>query len=81
MDWLVDCRLRRRRSVLGGACQADGRAKREEFLEKNFGRLPVALHVDVASPLKLTAFIVALRGMVEQTAPGMVVWESLTYHD
>jgi hypothetical protein len=62
------------------AKQPDDR-EREKFLEKNFARLPVALHVDVASPLKLTAFIVALRGMVEQTAPGMVVWESLTYHD
>ena len=68
------------RSGRSSAKQPDER-KREEFLEQNFGRLPVALHVDVASPLKLTAFIVALRGMVEQTAPGMVVWESLTYHD
>jgi len=55
--------------------------KREEFFEHNFARLPVAVDVEVASPLKLTAFIVALRGMVEQTAPGMVVWESLTHHD
>jgi hypothetical protein len=55
--------------------------KRLEFVEKNLGRLPVAVHFEVASPLRLTAFIVALRGMVEQTAPGMVVWESLTYHD
>jgi hypothetical protein len=62
------------------AKQPDDR-EREKFLEKNFARLPVALHLEVASPLKLTAFIVALRGMVEQTAPGMVVWESLTYHD
>jgi hypothetical protein len=62
------------------AKQPDDR-EREKFLEKNFARLPVAVQVEVASPLKLTAFIVTLRGMVEQTVPGMVVWESLTYHD
>ena len=56
-------------------------AAREKFFEQNFARLPVAINIEVASPLKATAFIVALRGMVEQTAPGMVVWESKTYHE
>ncbi len=53
----------------------------EKFFEQNLHRLPVAIYVDVASPLKLTGFIVGLRLFVEQTAPGMVAWESLTYHD
>ena len=39
------------------------------------------MQIDVSSRIKLTAFLVALRGMIEQTAPGMVAWESLTYHD
>ncbi|HKD37990.1 MAG TPA: hypothetical protein VKB78_14355, partial [Pirellulales bacterium] len=30
---------------------------------------------------KFTAFIVGLRGMIQQTAPGMVAWESLDYRD
>ena len=51
---------------------------REKFLEQNFARLPIALNIGVDSPLKLTAFIVALRGLIEQTAPGMVAWESLS---
>jgi hypothetical protein len=54
---------------------------REKFVEKNLNRIPVAVDIEVANPLKLTAFIVALRGMAEQTAPGMLAWESLKYND
>ena len=31
--------------------------------------------------MKLTAFLVAVRAFIEQTAPQMVAWESLTYKD
>ncbi len=54
---------------------------KQKFLEENFSRLPVAAWIAVDSPLKLTAFVVGLRGMVEQTAPGMVSWESLKHND
>ncbi len=60
--------------------QKDNNA-REKFVEKNLNRIPVAIDIEVANPLKLTAFIVALRGMAEQSAPGMLVWESLKYND
>jgi hypothetical protein len=55
--------------------------ERWKFFEENVARLPVAVQIDVSSRIKLTAFLVALRGMIEQTAPGMVAWESLKYHD
>lgn len=56
-------------------------AKRGEFLEKEFPRLPVVLQVDVASGLRLAAFLAGLRAFAEQSAPGMVAWESLSYRD
>ena len=36
--------------------------KRLEFVEKNLGRLPVAVHFEVASPLRLTAAMAASAG-------------------
>ena len=51
------------------------------FFQANFPRLPVALEVDVSSRLKLTAFLVAVRAFVEQTAPQTVQWDSQTYKD
>jgi hypothetical protein len=51
------------------------------FMEKNVGRLPVALRVESANSLKLAMFLSGLRGYVEQTSPGLVRWESLTYKD
>ncbi len=53
--------------------------KQNDFFEHNFRRLPVALYAQVSNGLKLTGFLVALRAYIEQTAPGMTVWENLTY--
>ena len=53
----------------------------EEFMEKQFHRLPVALHVKVTNGLKLTAFLTGVRAFIEQTAPGMMVWETMQYND
>jgi hypothetical protein len=53
--------------------------QREQFLRRNVSRLPVAVRVEVASGLKLTAFLVGLRGFIEQTAPGMTRWEALRH--
>ncbi len=55
--------------------------EREDFYQKNLYRLPLALHVDVSSGLKLTAFLTSFRAFVTQTAPDMTHWESLTYKD
>jgi len=51
------------------------------FMEKNVGRLPVALRVESANSLKLAMFLSGLRAYVEQTAPGLVRWESLKDKD
>ncbi|MHB9078251.1 MAG: hypothetical protein ACYC3X_12235 [Pirellulaceae bacterium] len=55
--------------------------QRETFLEEQGWRMPLALRAEVSSGLKLTGFLAALRGFVEQVAPGMLTWESLTYHE
>ena len=52
-----------------------------EFMQNNLARLPVALHVDVSNSLKLAGFLVAVRAFIEQTAPGMTVWDNRTYKE
>jgi hypothetical protein len=53
----------------------------DTFMRKNIGRIPLALQADVSSGLKLTGFLVAMRAFVNQTAPNMTNWETLTYKD
>ncbi|MHC4414991.1 MAG: hypothetical protein ACYS0G_06895 [Planctomycetota bacterium] len=53
----------------------------ETFMEGAYHRLPVALHAEVTSGLKLTAFLATFRAFIDQTAPGMTVWETGTYND
>jgi hypothetical protein len=51
------------------------------FLEKNVGRIPVAVRIDATSPLKLAAFLAGGRAFIEQTSPGLTRWDSLKYKD
>ena len=53
----------------------------DAFSEENFYRMPLVLHVDVKDPLKLAAFLTALRAMADGSASGMVRWETKTWHD
>ncbi|MGQ9575935.1 MAG: redoxin family protein [Thermoguttaceae bacterium] len=53
--------------------------QREQFLQKQLGRLPIAVQAEVSSGTRLAVFLTALRAFVEQTAPDMTQWESLTY--
>ena len=53
----------------------------DEFGEENLHRLPIALHIGVRSGLQLTAFLVGVRTLIEQTSPGMTVWETLEHND
>jgi len=52
----------------------------QEFLEKNYSQLPVALHCEVKNSLGLATFLTALRGMVEQTATKMTRWQNFEDH-
>jgi len=54
---------------------------RERFMEEQGWRMPLAVRAEVSSGLKLTAFLAAVRGFIEQAAPGMLNWEALTYND
>ena len=51
----------------------------DEFMEKNFHRLPIAVHAAVNDGLRLTVFLTGLRAFIEQTAPGMTVWDTVDY--
>jgi hypothetical protein len=53
----------------------------EEFWEEQVARLPIALHAEVSSALKLTAFLAAARSFIDQSSPGMTAWETRTHKD
>lgn len=55
--------------------------KMQEFFEKNAGRIPVAARIEAKNPLKLALFLTGARAFIEQTAPGLIEWESLTYRE
>lgn len=50
-----------------------------EFLRNQWARLPLAVHVAVNDPAKLTLFLVALRAYQERTAPDLVDWTTLKH--
>jgi len=54
------------------------KAENEEdlFIEDEFYRLPVVLHVPVRDPLRLAAFLTSLRAFSGQAAAGLVQWET-----
>lgn len=52
-----------------------------EFFESNVHRLPVAIQFNVKSGIRLTAFLVGLRGFIEQSAPDMAAWETLRHRE
>lgn len=54
---------------------------RERLLRDKGFSLPLAVHVDSKSNLKLAAFLTGLRAFIEQTAPGMTTWDSLTHQE
>lgn len=53
---------------------------KDEFLDKNYKDLPVALHCEVKDPLGLTVFLTSLHAFADQSAPGMAVWENHDYN-
>jgi hypothetical protein len=59
--------------------EGDVEAALEDFMPAQIHRLPVALHVDVKSGLKLTLFLSGVRAFIESTAPGMLLWETKEY--
>lgn len=55
--------------------------ERERFMERNIPRLPVGVCIEVSDGLKLALFLTTLRGLIEQTAPGMTRWSNETYKE
>ncbi len=53
----------------------------DTFMEANVHKMPVALHAEAKDALRLAAFLTALRGFVEATAPGLTQWETLAHND
>jgi hypothetical protein len=53
--------------------------ERQAFVTRNAYRLPVAVNIGVANAFQATASLAALRGLVEQAAPGATTWEALKH--
>ncbi len=56
-----------------------GAGDRDQALEKlqtRLNEIPVVVHFEVGSALKLAAFLSTLRGFVEGSAPGLLVWNT-----
>lgn len=53
--------------------------KPQDFLEKEYGKLPLAVQIGVQDPLKMALFLTSLRGGMGQAAPGMSIWENFDY--
>lgn len=66
---------------LGTIASEKGERALEDFMRAQFHRLPVAFAVDVANTFKLAGFLTAVRAFVEQTVPGMTVWEALQHQE
>ena len=74
-------RLCRRRPLLERPGEGRRKTISNKFIEKNVGRLPVAVRIDASNPLKLAMFLTTARAFIEQTSPGLTHWESLKYKD
>lgn len=55
--------------------------ERGRKLQRDGFRLPVAIRLEVAQPLKLALFLTSLRAFIQQSAPGLTKWESLTHRE
>ena len=50
------------------------------FVEEEYYRMPIALRVEVNGALRAAAFIASVRAFIEQSAPGMTLWENLEHN-
>jgi len=53
----------------------------EQFLEDNWSRLPVGIHVEIANGFKFIGFIAAARAFVAVSAPNMVTFEPMRHRE
>ena len=57
----------------------DGHKSAENFIEKNFGKIPLGFNAEVSNPFKLTAFLAGLRAWIELASPGMTEWSNKSH--
>lgn len=56
-------------------------AERARKLRQDGYRLPVAIRIEVAQPLKLALFLTTLRAFIQQSAAGLTKWDTLTHRE
>jgi len=58
--------------------ESEDRSEAMENLMVDINELPLVVHFEVKSPLRLAAFLAAIRAFSDQTTPGLLRWESVT---
>ncbi len=53
----------------------------DRFMQKNVGRIPIALRIDASNPLQLALFLASGRAFIEQSSPGLTHWDALKYKE
>ncbi len=53
----------------------------EVFYRDHMDKLPIAIYIQSSNALILTAFLAGVHAFVDQSAPGMAVWEPQMYKD
>ena len=66
---------------LGPVLSQGGDSAGFEYAAENHQLVPLSVVFDVGNSFALTAFLPALRSMIEQSAPDMTRWETLTQND
>ncbi|MCA9289583.1 MAG: hypothetical protein KDA25_00550 [Phycisphaerales bacterium] len=56
--------------------ELEDRTRAEQRFERRPSDFPIGAVIDVQSPLRLTAFLGAAKGTIEQFAPGMTSWSN-----
>jgi hypothetical protein len=62
--------------LMAGWRAAKSQDEEDLWLEEHLGQLPLALHVESKSPVKLALFMTSLRALVEQSAPDLLRWST-----
>ncbi len=60
---------------------ASGDQDMNDFLEDNIARVPIAIEVAVRNPLTLAATLTGIRAFANQSAPGLLRWETIEYKE
>ncbi|MBN1589608.1 MAG: hypothetical protein JW888_08845 [Pirellulales bacterium] len=61
------------------AAQSGDEKAKDDFLQKNYHRVPVGVRAEVTNGFQLAGFLASGRAWLEQTSPGMLKWDAVEH--